>query len=147
MKLYGIDIHDELRQVEIYGWSLIAGKRAKLAKRRGELVRDAIKMAVRVLQHCTALSSVNVCLEGGHLFLEEIRPLLDIDCKRTSLEICAGTKVGKWLLSKDVEVFTSLFGKKDGAEAPTIEAYQEYVQSLFIELDPGHDVTHQRSLE
>ena len=147
MKLYGIDIHDELRQVEVYGWSLIAGKRAKLAQRRWELARDAVKMGVRVLQHCTALSSINICLDSDHLFLAEVRPLLAVECNHISLEICRGTDVGKWVLSRDMKVFETIFGKKDSAEGVDAENSKEYVQALFLDLDSSHDVTQQRSIE
>jgi hypothetical protein len=147
MKLYGIDIHDELRQVEIYGWSLMAGKRANLAKRKWELSRDAVKMCVRVLQHCPALSSINICLDSDHMFLEEVRPLLEIKCKRISLEICKGDHVGKWFLSKDAEVFQNLFGQKESTVDPDADVTKIYVQALFNDLDACHDVTEQRSVE
>lgn len=53
-------------------------------------------MAMRILHHCTALNKVNICFDVGHLWIEEIRPLMKVDCGQLTIEVAAGDAVERW---------------------------------------------------
>ena len=93
---YGIDVHKELRQVEICAWSRLDSRLVQRTKQKWELTRDALKMSIRILGHCTSLNTVNICFDADHLWVDEVRPMLDIICGRLSIEVSAGGQIERW---------------------------------------------------
>lgn len=87
-------------------------------------------MYVRFLKRCTSLSSISICLDVEHLFLEEVRPLLDVGCEQISFEICMGETVEKWTLPRDRNAVQSLFSAEGNSESNDNDSRAIYVKAL-----------------